>query len=74
MTRLICWTCGKSVDVEAPDPQFGFELLGYAMNAGWIGSTDHERRRVLVFCSEACDGKARRKDGGFRLRPPKATP
>jgi hypothetical protein len=65
-----CWTCRKLATVEGPAPQFGIDLIAAAFAAGFLSYMQDSR--VLVFCSEECAKKAKRKDGWFRKYRPKA--
>jgi hypothetical protein len=68
--RLVCWHCGdgKDVVVAAP-PQFGFELAGWAADAGMIGYADMRHGRVLIFCNPGHARAQMTKAGTFRMRP-----
>jgi len=70
--NLKCWSCGKTqpIEVDVP-PRFAFEVVGMANDIGWHGVIDMEHHRSLVFCSEVCVEMAKKKDGGFRVRPSK---
>jgi hypothetical protein len=69
--RLVCWTCGKGMDIEvAEPPAFAFVVAEWARQVGWVGVSDVYNSRVLVFCSHDCVNMAKKKDGSFRVRPP----
>jgi hypothetical protein len=42
LITLVCWSCGKSLEVEVVSPpQFGIDLAMIANKAGWLGCVDH---------------------------------
>jgi hypothetical protein len=66
---LVCWHCGKATAAEVQrEPQFAFEVVGWANDVGMLGVLDTPNRRALVFCDEAHADAERTKAGGFRLR------
>lgn len=68
--RLVCWGCGAKREVDLPhEPQFAFELVGWAQKAGMVGYFDMNRGRALIFCSEDHAKAQMTKGGVFRLRP-----
>jgi len=73
MITLVCWTCGKRHDIEEDirTIRFGFELAALALQIKWQAYHDDPRGRILVFCQDSCVEKARKRNGEFRLRPPK---
>jgi hypothetical protein len=67
---LKCWHCGASKDADVPHrPQFGFELAGWASDAGMVGYADMRYGRVLIFCNADHARAQMTKRGMFRLRP-----
>jgi Zn finger protein HypA/HybF involved in hydrogenase expression len=73
MITLVCWQCGKFYEMDE-DPQtiyFGFHLSELTIKAGWKSYHDDDHGRLLIFCSEKCAEKARKKNGRFRLRAKK---
>lgn len=67
---LKCFQCGKTLDIISPRlPEYSFELIEIAEAVRWVGAFDFNYHRSLVFCSNECDIKARKKDGTYRLRP-----
>lgn len=67
---LTCWHCGKTTLAEVPgNPQFAFELAGYANDAGLVGALDMQYGRALVFCNKEHADAEKTKHGSFRLRP-----
>lgn len=67
---LVCWQCGKKLPIEVGEfPRFAFEFVALSEDVGWVGSFDMENHRSLVFCSDACCNKAKKKDGTFRVYP-----
>ena len=70
--KLMCWTCGKTKPIVTDGPpKFALDLLVWAKEAGWVGAMDFEHSRTLVFCCDDCRKRAIKKDGTFRLRPPR---
>lgn len=68
--KLVCWSCGASKDVVIPhEPQFAFEVAGWANDAGMAGYIDMDYGRSLVFCNENCAKDQMTKKGRFRFRP-----
>jgi hypothetical protein len=71
---LVCWGCGAKRDVEIPhEPQFAFELVGWANDVGMVGYFDMGYGRALIFCNEEHAKAQMTKRGMFRFRP-KAIP
>jgi len=68
--RLVCWHCGSArVVLTAGPPQFGFELAGWAKDAGMVGYQDLRYGRVLIFCNADHARQQMTKGGMFRRRP-----
>jgi hypothetical protein len=67
---LVCWHCGEAKEVEIPhEPQFAFQVAGWANDVGMKGYFDLARGRVLLFCNEEHANAERTKSGAFRVRP-----
>jgi hypothetical protein len=66
---LMCSACGKRQGVSGPQPQLAVDLMQAAKAVGWEAGLDLDHHRTLVFCSDGCAQKARRRSGAFRLRP-----
>jgi hypothetical protein len=68
--KLVCWHCGESRTALVPhEPQFAFELVGWAKDVGMVGYFDMPRGRALIFCSPEHARNEMTKRGVFRLRP-----
>lgn len=73
--HLVCWHCGQSRAAEVPhEPQFAFQVAGWANDVGMKGYLDMYRGRALVFCSEEHAAAERTKAGFFRARPKGPSP
>lgn len=69
---LVCWSCGKKVfGTTNLLPQFAFEIVNIAEQAGMVGYFDFNHHRALIFCNKKCAEKQLTKKGTFRLRPQK---
>jgi len=67
---LVCWSCGKKLDIEVPaPPMFAFEFSDLVTKAGWHGVLDMAHSRALAFCSKACCEAQQTKKGTLRMRP-----
>lgn len=70
--EIKCWSCGKGIMVDGPQPQLATDLLEAANAAGMLGVIDWRYKRTLVFCDDACLKKQLTADGkSIRLRPKK---
>lgn len=68
--NLVCWHCGEArTAIVDHEPQFGFELAGFAKDVGMVGYADMNRGRVLIFCNPDHARNEMTKSGVFRLRP-----
>jgi hypothetical protein len=72
---LVCWHCGAKKNVFASrGPEFAFELVGLAQEAGMVGYFDMGRGRALIFCNSDHARNEMTKAGQFRARPKGAAP
>ena len=68
--NLVCWHCGAGREAIVPGPpQFAFELVGWATDAGMVSYFDRHYGRALIFCNPDHARAELTKRGTFRLRP-----
>lgn len=68
--NLVCWHCGSATLVEVShQPQFAFEIAGWANDVGMLGVMDIDHGRCLVFCNQEHADAQKTKSGGYRVHP-----
>jgi hypothetical protein len=70
IVEFVCWHCRAPKKVEIPhEPQFAFEIAGWANDAGMYGAMDMRYGRALIFCNEEHANNEKTKAGYFRMYP-----